>query len=876
MATDLTPESRLSSTLHAAMRRRRFQLLIHHTSRTLIISSIIALLLLIADRMFAIQFSEFLIITIAALGLPVGLFLGWRIHISSHDIALILDDTYHLNNRISTALDLTESSTIQSSKYKTHPETLAFSELTLLDATQSCNHINIKNTFPVRWARSSSYAIALTITLIAGIIWCPDWSAWIINPDQNEQLLARQEDQLAAAQAIRQAEQNMRNLSETLAPKENNTLNDSAETHDETEQVIQTLHDLSSQLTNTEPDSKTKSSDSTKDENTPPAPRTTVAEAAQTLNELAQNLDDTATEDQHIADTLLNRLNQIAEPQSENISNPESNTSPESLQQLTQALKQNDTQKTIDEINRLQRDLQNKSPQEKQQLAQNIRKLAQQLSPDKTKPDNSNNENPNDTNQENPDNANENNQSSPQNKTQPKQEPEEQSTPDQQIKNTEEQLKQDGLDPETAREIAEKQHDRAQADKAKRKADQELKKTAEELRRWADELEKQNTNSNKLNSQQPPLPETDHTPPNQKQPAADSDNPAQQSQPNAKPDSQQTTNKDTQSQIRKDNQQPDTNNSEDQPSQTITRKENAEEKTPKTQNEISHQDSQSQEQSYKEQPSPNTKQQNNQQPNTQSPQSKDQISQQQQDSNQPSTTPSETMRRLQEAVRRMGSHEKQAAQNRTVSEEAKKQAQQLIEKMTPDQKDQLKRWMEKQGNPENTNQQPTEENKQNPSAQPAPTPSTPPNLTGNNPMGKPQSSNAAPQTNPSTSEQSPYQYTIRDIDARNNDQTENRKSPNSDDNRVLSEWLRNNSKTPDNRNPSTTTRPYTRQLAPTAIKQATRAAQRALDEEAVAPRYRNLLKKWTDQLSKELKKLNNNTVKSDNPSPTNTSNNNDK
>lgn len=169
---------------------------------------------------------------------------------------------------------------------------------------------------------------------------------------------------------------------------------------------------------------------------------------------------------------------------------------------------------------------------------------------------------------------------------------------------------------------------------------------------------------------------------------------------------------------------------------------------------------------------------------------------------------------LEEALRRLSERRGDAQRQREVSEELRDRARRLAEQMTPEQREQIERW---------ARQRAAEEERDARSGA----------------AGDPSGSDGE-SAGPFDPLERPYD--LEEVDLRDPDTA----MPEDEDYTVLAEWLRDNG----------------REMAPgvdndavrSSARRAAEATERALNEESIGPRYRDLIRRWADRLPETLEK----------------------
>lgn len=825
---DIEKSHHLENVIRETQRRRLIQSILKTTSRTLIVSSLIAVALILADRVFGYSVSSWwLMVTISA-GLPIGIGLGIGKRLSKYDAAYAIDDAFELKNRLTTAVDL-QDQRHHDLINREQPTTDAFAELVRVDAEATAGKIEPKRLYPLRWDSSLTWAVLCCGFFATGIVYLPDISDSIFANPAAEELSASTARARSAAQAIQDAAAELQRRSgESHALKSDGaTTADGPE--DDTQEVFKTLENLSNQLT------RSSDNDKVEDGSTPPPqtdPDQRVAEAADALDTFARNLDDAAEVDRKTSESILERFSGLQNENKDDATEP--NALDEDLRKIVEALKRGDAQQATKEIAAADRKLRDQSPSERKQAAEALRKLADQIEK-KSAPGNDNdaadgasNEIGNQSDETGPQNENEpNNESDAAGNTQPDDKVDAASSEG-----------DESSDPETARQMEDYKRTRKIENESEKKANEHLRDMAKQMRQWADDL-KENKPPNDAASKpdenersQQDSNESANTNTSKEQSTEENAKGTEQTQSSNEPNTDKSTKEEggAQQQTKPSDKVNSQGDREDKgertkPSSNKTAEQNSENSNPtsatdKTKNEDHSQEKVESTRTEEEPTGSSADQKSGEQKRILKPEDE-------------SSAPSDAARRLQEVLKNIESVRKRAGKRREISEEARRQARRLIEQMTPEERQELERWASK-----NLTQD----------QQPEP-------KTGRDAAGNEGGSTLGANDSQSgeAGDSRPFDYKIENLDARPDSKASATKT--SDDERVLSEWPRNDSEAGnENGEPKISSNaPTGRSLSPSEIARASRALQRALQEEAIAPRYRELLKRWSKQLSQQLK-----------------------
>ena len=888
---DIEKPHQLENVLRETQRRRLTQRILKTTSRALIVSSMIAVGILLANRMFGSSVSTWWSIVTISAGLPIGIALGARNRFSKIDAASALDDAFELKNRLATAVDLHDGRP-SGLMNRVQPTTNAFAELVGVDAESTAGKIKPARVFPLRWDSSLTWAVLCCASFAIGMVWLPDMSNSIFPNHADENLSASTVKARSAAEAIQDAaaELQMRETEFYAPESDGGTTADGPD--DDTQEVLNTLENLRNQLT--------RSSDNEEVQDSSTSPQIDsdqrVAEAADALDMFAKDLGYAAEVDRKMSESILERFSGLRDESKKNETEP--NGLDEDLRKFVEALKNGDAQRAAEEIAAADRKLRDQSPSERKQAADALRKLADQIEQKPAPGDETANEKSDQSRRTN-------DQTSEPNSNEPNEERDviESTHPDDKI-DASSSTGDESPDPETAQQLEEYERKQKIKSESEKEADEHLRDVAEQIRKWADDLrenkppdgapskpdENERSQQDSNNSAADPNTSKEQSTKENAQGAEQTQssnerNPAESAKEKSGAQHQTKPSDQVNSQ---DNRQGEENNKGERtkpssdkqgeqgsksskPTSATDKKQNEDEQVKKVEStgaENEQTGSASERKSEKtkrvlkpgSKDDPNAEERKIAEDSTSSTDSKDKEmierasdkdagqnnnqtapkpdqSADREPSQKPkdeSSAPSDSARRLQDILKKIDSVRKRAGKRQKISEEARRQARRLIEHMTPEERKELDRWASK-----NLSQD-----------QQQPEPKTEGDAAGND-GGSPLGGNNSRSGNARDSR--PFDYQIENLDARLDSESSATENP--DDDRVLSEWPRDDSKLNDeNGQPKFSHNTRTsRSLSPAEIANATRALERALQEEAIAPRYRELLKRWSRQLSQQLK-----------------------
>lgn len=198
--------------------------------------------------------------------------------------------------------------------------------------------------------------------------------------------------------------------------------------------------------------------------------------------------------------------------------------------------------------------------------------------------------------------------------------------------------------------------------------------------------------------------------------------------------------------------------------------------------------------------------------------------------------PAEELRRLKEEVERIGKLKDAARDRRLISKDMKDRAKELLDRMTPEEREQVERWARELAR-ENGNEE------------------TQPTVSGQDPGAGPLPGlGSGDDVAVNSAAQADRDYDIVDIDARpdRNGAQPAQTADRPRDELTLSRWYRNPSDLPADEN-GRVIRGITDESAgqqQERLKDAADAVERAVNQEAVAPKYRDYLREWAKRLRK--------------------------
>lgn len=461
--------SQLERLIARAQRRLLASDVVRRSGLWLSVSTAVALFLTLASRFLAAKAPWWLIAVVAGMGLPIACALAWRGRAAGLGAAVVLDDSLHLKDRLGTALSVESLTAID------HSNPMA--QLVSDDAERLAARIDPRSAARIEWPLSLGLA-ALTALVCGLLLWLVEPRNLLARPDTLAEHAAVADARQQAAAGLRERAEQLRAGDESAAPVPE--LDESPAR----QRALETLDRLAKQFDAPPRDSPTDESTS--------ATRARDAElssAAREAIELADQLDREAQIEREAQSRAARRLAEMTPRESGGAAD-----------EFVESLRNGDLESAADWLESLEQRLRDAKPDERQRLAESLRETAKQLTPDaETDPTPSESasdpRNPADDLGLTPEQLDEWRTNPP--------------SPDA-IRRT---LQQQGHDPIDAQELAE-QLQRGLADEAaERQARERINETARRLSELAESIESPPDQDPAANEQQPAPPAESNEPP---------------------------------------------------------------------------------------------------------------------------------------------------------------------------------------------------------------------------------------------------------------------------------------------------------------------------------------------------------------------------
>jgi hypothetical protein len=468
----------LDRVINRAVRRLLLQRMLRAGGIGVCASLAAAILVLAIDRGFSLRLPAYACAIIAGSGLIIAAALALLRRPPRLAAAALLDDRLALKDRLGTAQALNEGRLSVQGSGLDKP----FSQLVERDAQRTARGLSVKPIISLAPDPPWFLAFALLLILAAGWIWLPEYG-WARS--ENRQLIAQRRQELAE-----QRQQVADSLQDTLDElREDDALDELAS------EELDILADLAEQLS-------AESSEA-------PTPQQAREQSAAALNDKADELARQAERDRAAAEELTRRFEQLETP----------DPGDESAE-LARALREGDLDRAADALDDLLDNAESMDEQQRRALAEELRQLSEQLEP----PAESESATP-------PVDAAE----------QIRKALEDQGLDEDQIdelldrspEDVEQQLRENDIDEQTARDIARDLQQQQREEESRDQAREDAEDIADALDDAAEDIEKNPPPSD------PPPTDPPPSDPDQPDPPADQSRPEQSPQQNQPTDQQQ-------------------------------------------------------------------------------------------------------------------------------------------------------------------------------------------------------------------------------------------------------------------------------------------------------------------------------------------------
>lgn len=887
--------------------RRRLLLITAINKSGLWLSSalVFSLGLLAIDRLGLVSIPLWIILTIC-----ITSFIGSLIWVfiklpGQVDIAKLLDQKYELKDRIGTALTLdSQEQYIGSSTEQSEIYVNPFSDSVFKDAERTALRINKFREFPVIFPNTWLFALALILAVYLSYEYVPHYDIFG-NKQKIEQQQAYTQASLLAQNTVSDIENSIRVI--TQQPSDASGVADKAFNDSKIDEVLETLNRLNKQLTTPTQDKKTENELSSDE---------LLTKTANELNQLADSLEDEYDTQDKILDKEMQQLANLN-------NNNDDNSNEDTNSELIKSLRNGNFDKAAEYLDSLAQHYDKLTPDQKKALSQQLSRMSEQLKDHNNDNENINNkkgENKpvNPTKPENPEIEKLKNLNIDEKQAQ---EIAESNFNKDKIQNA---LENKGLPREQAEDIAKQISDDAETRKAEQEANDNINRLSQQLKNLSEVIEDNESTSKQTEDNPGNNSDNTETAKNEKdQDTTPPDNNAQENTSTEKPlndslQQQQNQQQDVQQQAEEQNQQETTQQQkqdtqkntgepvkqqqqqqDQQTQQTVTKEQQQiteQQSTTKSENDKTNPDKQQNKSGKDNSDSNNSEKDTSQQTiskkpqTTQDPAGQNEITedksmmpdqenpgeqqgakpgeqpedkQSQPDEDSKSNPFMKNLDGLKEEIQNLATKKDNIDKQKTISKEMRNKAKQLLEQLSPEEKEQLQRWAS-----EMKKETPDEES----------SPSSPP-LSGDAPDGnqrlggydplKINNKNALPDSN--------RDYTVEDVDASGNNLNRQSKNDLASDEKTLAEWYNDIPESyKENKQPTNISdgQASARKSNQSAIQQrlikAARELEKSLNQNAILPRHQKLIKRWAERLPETLNKKETQTKTNDNPENTNT------
>ncbi len=349
-----------------------------NTGRLFVISLICAAGLLILSRLTGEWVPIWVIIVVGLLGIPLGVLRSLLKRRQQMTIAVLLDRYLELKDLIATAVEL------ECADDDAPQPTLG--DAVVRQAESVAAKVRSQTVVRWRWPASWTASVVLMGLLISGYFLLPEQNLWNRSNDDNfvsPRLIARQQ---TAEDAIQNAADRLRNIASqnSTDPKDKRDPEDQLETARAAEVLDRLASQLNPEQRTQSPNTDEMQNKNVADQNTQTAESSnangleskqaannreatanaeqSVAEATETLNTLADRLDEKVLQERQDYHDLMEQLAQIDKP--------EQNTAADDF---IESLRRGDLDDAADQLDNLRELTQNMSSEEKQQVAEQLR-----------------------------------------------------------------------------------------------------------------------------------------------------------------------------------------------------------------------------------------------------------------------------------------------------------------------------------------------------------------------------------------------------------------------------------------------------------------------------------------------------------------------
>ncbi|MBL1216071.1 MAG: hypothetical protein D8M59_01085 [Planctomycetes bacterium] len=399
----MTTHDRHNPILDGALQAARRRLMVAHLVRLapplLCVTGVASALLLLADRLipdtsFPLTLPVWPYVVLSLCGLPIAMLIVWFRRPDSFAVARTLDDATLALNRYASAIEVRRDDRLLES----HGPMAA---LLLADAASNAGRIDTKSALPVRM---SSLWATVAVVLLAGVpvAWAYVPAADIVaaarriagiknTEAENERQLEEAEQAIRStlADARKQLEDSLANPDTTADDGDAVLIDDAAA------QAVQTLDRLEEQLAAQDRSSQQAASRSNEAAGgggalPEPSPSSDemLAQAAEELDQVAQSLDEEAQQLDQAADEMRSRMSQAARtmPRSTESQELEPNDLTENdtpAPEFEEALSDGRIEDAARQLDDLAREVREMTPEQRQQLARRFERMADNLRPKK-------------------------------------------------------------------------------------------------------------------------------------------------------------------------------------------------------------------------------------------------------------------------------------------------------------------------------------------------------------------------------------------------------------------------------------------------------------------------------------------------------------
>ncbi len=879
--------SQLERIIHQTRNQMMLANAIQQFARAFGVTILACILLVILDRVFDWEMSIWIYCMIVGLAMPLAMSHAIVHRPTLMDAARRLDEVFPTRNQIGSAWELHSSLAEPTNAPPNDDTTRAFQNLLMEQAQIRITHLSARRTVRYDWQKIYTVDLVFMVLATSAYLLIPSLSSYLPQSAEATRIALLQEERARAAALIASAANELTNQEETTDPnKPLDPINDEnqADSDDEVNpiaaQAAKTLQQLADQLTSAE-------DDTTVDDRDDGNPTEAIADAASTLQQLAEDLDEAAEQDELAHQEVMEQftgLDDLPSPTSSDTSSPE--IPRQLVDELREALRDGDLPRAMDEIDQIQKELKDMSPDERESIAQLLEQASRDLQPPQESQTSSEDSTslPNTTEDVEQPTVDSQDRPDPESLDQPATEADSFSDPKttgttDQSDDSDDDTSNSSTDPNESSDLEKDSPDAAPADSEnsneapnessedhspEENSGESSGEFSEQMKEWAKAIRKENEPSPSDETQTPKeSPSGDHDNPKTES-VQSNDAPSEltredkteQQDPNNESASEASESEQDQQERTSSTQDSESENTEHQTSREMDHSQESEEpdsagtenntnSEPKTSTTSQEDDATAKHESG-EQVEPNQiPEDDKDQPSHGSesdslkpgevPQNESQSDAQPS----PQKTAAERAEDLRESLEKLDNLKRSAEQNRELSDDMREKAQQLWEQMSPEERQELQRWAAEQGqhndDPTTSGQETTPEDRRPPSAASDDPNATDPN--NGNGVGSESSDTNAPIADGRSKGRD---FDVEDVDARTEEQRQRAA------NQVLSEWLDEDdlgSVEPKANGASNSPRRRAQQ-------QAAQAIERALNDEGVSPRYRELLRRWSKRLAR--------------------------